>query len=257
MKEHRLASSYGRHVCYGNSAVSLSGKIGKAIKKENEVFLKSHELVAEFVKTYFTDYCIFHNVHDGTVLQICVPAKRSQAYTEVCAGKGCAGIEILDCAKMSKVFFHYVSNDARHVEPKYTRCAKRFRYAETYLVKCSPEGEYEFEKLLGFDDWLDSDKAAAAFKVWSLLRQRKLCGNLFRAKVTLLNHYKTVIFAFCQEIDEGDKLLACDLSLGAIRVLNMADVVFEPAQSYSLVRTGFVCLQAESTMTGRYLYYRV
>ena len=239
------------------SRVSLSKDIGRAIKKEKEVFLKANELVAEFVKTYLADYCIYHNVYDGAVLQICVPAKRSLAYTEVCAGKGCAGIEILDCAKMSKVFFHYVSENARRVESKYVRYAKRIRYAETYLVTCSAAGEYAFEKLLGLDDWLDSDKAAEAFKVWSLLCQRKLYGNLFRAKVTLLNHYKTMIFAFCQEIDEGDKLLVCDLSLGAIRVLNMVDVVFEPAQSYSFVRTGFVCLQAESTMTGRYLYYRV
>ena len=239
------------------SRVSLSKDIGRAIKKEKEVFLTASELVAEFVKTYLADYCIYHNVYDGAVLQICVPAKRSLAYTEVCAGKGCAGIEILDCAKMSKVFFHYVSENARRVESKYVRYAKRIRYAETYLVTCSAAGEYAFEKLLGLDDWLDSDKAAEAFKVWSLLCQRKLYGNLFRAKVTLLNHYKTMIFAFCQEIDEGDKLLVCDLSLGAIRVLNMVDVVFEPAQSYSFVRTGFVCLQAESTMTGRYLYYRV
>ena len=239
------------------SRVSLSKDIGRAIKKEKEVFLKANELVAEFVKTYLADYCIYHNVYDGAVLQICVPAKRSLAYTEVCAGKGCAGIEILDCAKMSKVFFHYVSENARRVESKYVRYAKRIRYAETYLVTCSAAGEYAFEKLLGLDDWLDSDKAAEAFKVWSLLCQRKLYGNLFRAKVTLLNHYKTMIFAFCQEIDEGDKLLVCDLSLGAIRVLDIADVVFEPAQGYSLVRTGFVCLQAESTMTGRYLYYRV
>lgn len=239
------------------SSVSLSKDIGRAIKKEKEVFLKANELVAEFVKTYLADYCIYHNVYDGAVLQICVPAKRSLAYTEVCAGKGCAGIEILDCAKMSKVFFHYVSENARRVESKYVRYAKRIRYAETYLVTCSAAGEYAFEKLLGLDDWLDSDKAAEAFKVWSLLCQRKLYGNLFRAKVTLLNHYKTMIFAFCQEIDEGDKLLVCDLSLGAIRVLNMVDVVFEPAQSYSLVRTGFVCLQAESTMTGRYLYQRI
>ena len=247
----------GRSRIVGHSYVSLSDKVGKGIKKEKEVYLTARELVADFANVYLDDYCIFHNVKDGTILQICVPDRRSQAYTEVCAGKGCAGIEILDCAKMSKLFFHYVANDARQVESKYARNAKRFKYAETYLVTCSAAGEYAFEKLLGYDDWLDSDKVAEAFKIWSLLLQRKLYGNLFRAKVTLLKHYKTVIFAFCQEVDEGDKLLVCDLSLGAIRVLDMADVAFEPAQGYATVRTGFVCLQAENTIAGHYVYQRI
>lgn len=227
----------------------------KHLRPEGKVsMLSAADKVQLFVDRYLSDYCAFHDVEQGEVLQIVVPAKSLQSFVMVNGARGFQGIDVLRCCQKSKQT-NFVGESSNRVlqRGKFVR----WKYAEVYLTHKASDGTYAFEKLFAKDDWLDGGKVADAFKRVAVSSNLNLTGNVFRSAVNLLALDAPMkISAWCQALD-NDCFLLCDLNNGAIRCLPYAKATFSEFSDLRHIRTGALFLRLASLVPGEYRYERI
>ena len=216
--------------------------------------LSAADKVQLFVDSYLSDYCAFHDVEQGEVLQIVVPAKSLQSFVMVNGARGFQGIEVLRCCQKSK-HTNFVGESSNRVlqRGKFVR----WKYAEVYLVHKTSDGTYAFEKLFAKDEWLDGGKVAEAFKRVAVSSNLHLTGNVFRSAVSLSSTLpKMKISAWCQALD-NDCFLFCDFNDGAIRCQPYSQAEFTEFSDLRHIRTGALFLRLASLVPGEYRYERI
>ena len=222
--------------------------------KKTEVKLSSSDKVKLFVEAYLSDYCAFHHVEHGEVLQIVVPAKSLQSFVMVNEARGFQGVDVLRCCQKAKQT-HFVGESSNRVLQRGK--VVRWKYAEVYLVHKTSDGSYAFEKLFAKDEWLDGGKVAEAFKRVAVSSNLHLTGNVFRSAVSLSSTLpKMKISAWCQALD-NDCFLFCDFNDGAIRCQPYSQAEFTEFSDLHHIRTGALFLRLASLVPGEYRYERI
>lgn len=227
----------------------------KHLRPEVETsMLSAADKVQLFVDSYLSDYCAFHDIKTGEVLQIVIPAKSLQSYVMVNGARGFHGVEVLRCCQKSKQT-NFVGESSNRVLQRGKTV--RWKYAEVYLIHKASDGTYAFEKLFAKDEWLDGGKVADAFKRVAVSSGLNLTGNVFRSEVNLFNSLPaTKISAWCQALD-NDCFFLCDLNNGAIRCQPYNQAEFSEFSDLRHIRTGALFLRLASLVPGEQRYERI